>query len=110
LAGRRWFNRRQTEDSETDSDRLLPAPGYWVAWKKASARRGHPMAPGMTLRRHVTAWEHEVPFAHALLRYHYTTRYEGAPPDPKQEQQLVSEIRLWESAATAHTTISNPER
>lgn len=111
LAGRRLFTRRRQEGATASAAETLPAPDYLRAWRRASARRGVPMKPGVTLRRHLACLAQEVPFSTELLAYHYGTRYEGHPPDPKIEKRLVGAIRKWETAGAAdQTSILNSSR
>jgi hypothetical protein len=76
---------------------VMPTPHYLTSWRQAAARHGAPMAAGMTLRTHLDHLSAELSFRDELLRYHYATRYEGLPADPRREKKLLAAIRRWEA-------------
>jgi hypothetical protein len=82
------------EDLDPDSP-IPPAPGYLQLWRQACAARGKASPPGCTLRRQIAKLDPAPDFAAELLGYHYTTRYEGHPPDAQTEKQLTQRIRRW---------------
>lgn len=94
-----WRGLTRRRANEGAPDARAPAigiPHYLAAWRRAAARRGVPMPPGMTLRHHLRGLPQPAPFATDLLEYHYAVRYRGSPSDPQREKQLTSAIRKWE--------------
>lgn len=96
LVWRGVMHRRAAEGAPNARETALRTPHYLSAWRRAAARRGMPMPAGMTLRRHLAQLREPLPFATELLAYHYGTRYCGAKPNLKVEQQLNAAIRKWE--------------
>jgi Transglutaminase-like superfamily len=69
--------------------------GYFVAWRKAFAKRCGKIGVGATLRNQVDSLDDAPEFSGELIRYHYSVRYEGRPIDPKRERGIEREIEKW---------------
>lgn len=93
----RGVTRQRANQGAPDArETTVATPTYLTAWRRAAARRGWPMPAGMTLRQHLARLSAGLAFRDELLTYHYATRYEGRPADPRHEKQLLAKIRHWE--------------
>ena len=75
-------------------------PAYFLEFLRLSAAAGHPKPDGRT------PWEHyrslhqaglPVPPLQPLIEYHCATRYEDAPPNPKQETAFSDDLKTFAS-------------
>ena len=93
------LRRRPVRSANPEAIRLLPdPPGYLARFKQACSRRGHPMPPARTLRRHLQHLSSKgiaPSFGPELLDYHYGTTYGNDPPDRSREKTLQHEIASW---------------
>ena len=101
LLWRGLSRQRATHGAPDARETSVATPHYLTAWRRAAARRGMPMAAGMTLRQHLARLSAQLAFRDELLTYHYATRYEGHPADARREKQLLAKIRHWEHLKSA---------
>jgi hypothetical protein len=96
----RGVTRQRASQGAPDArESAVTTPTYLSAWRRAAARRGVPMPAEMTLRQHLARLSADLAFRDDLLDYHYATRYEGRPADPRHEKLLLAQIRHWEHGA-----------
>jgi hypothetical protein len=69
--------------------------GYFVAWRKAFAKRCGKVGVGATVRNQVESLNAAPEFSGELIRYHYSVRYEGGSTDAKRERAIEREIEKW---------------
>lgn len=96
LLWRRARQQRLACDAPAGRESHLATPHYLGVWRRAAARRGHPMPPQCTLRQHLRTFAAPEPLARDLLDYHYGVRYGGAAADARREKRLIREIAEWE--------------
>lgn len=69
--------------------------GYFIAWRKAFAKRRGKVGVGATLRNQIESLDDAPEFSGELIRYHYSVRYEGGSTDLKRERGIEREIEKW---------------
>lgn len=92
------IRRRHASEAASSAPTPLHPPDYLLEFRNRSARAGHPLPTGRTLRRHRRAIGPDAPpVVGELVDYHYATRYESTPRDPTEERRLIRKLRTWQS-------------
>lgn len=94
-----FFLRKKTPDDSRGGSHASLArhkeSGYFIAWRKAFAKRYGKIGAGSTLRNQVDSLDDAPEFSGEIIRYHYSISYEGGSIDPKRERGIEREIEKW---------------